>query len=217
QFFQTNTAFSASGGWSVPIQVPTASRGTYSARLHLGTNEYPYAFQVQDFQPNAFEVVLQSKPALAAGESIAVPVSARYLFGKALSRAKVNWWLEAEDMEFRPQGFGSFNFRRASFEARFGRGSLSMTLNGHATLTESSNLVITADLPVNIAAPQPRSASLLVEVTDLNQQTISRRVEFMRHSSDFYLGLRQEATVLKEGKAPALEIVAVRADGQPWP
>ncbi len=217
QFFQTNAAFSASGCWSVPIQVPTASRGTYSTRLHLGTNEYPYAFQVQDFQPNAFEVVLQSKPALAASESIAVPVSAHYLFGKALSRAQVKWWLEAEDMEFRPEGFGSFNFRRASFEARFGRGSLSMTLNGHATLTESSNLVITADLPVNNAAPQPRSASLLVEVTDLNQQTISRRVEFLRHSSDFYLGLRQEATVLKEGKAPALEIVAVRADGQPWP
>ena len=112
QFFQTNAAFSPSGGWSAPIQLPGASRGTYSARLHLGTNEYPYAFQVQDFQPNAFEIPLQSKPALAAGESIAVPVSARYLFGKALSRAQVKWWLEAEDMEFKPEGFDSFSFRR---------------------------------------------------------------------------------------------------------
>ena len=217
QFFQTNAAFSASGGWSVAIPLPTASRGAYSSRLHLGTNEYPYAFQVQDFRPNAFEVVLKSKPTLAAGESIAVPVSARYLFGKALSRAQVKWWLQAEDMEFKPEGFGSFNFRRASFESRFGRGGLSMTLNGQGTLGGSSNLVITADLPVNNAAPQPRLASLLVDVTDLNQQTISRRVEFMRHSSDFYLGLRQEAKVLKAGGAVPLEVAAVRADGQPWP
>jgi uncharacterized protein YfaS (alpha-2-macroglobulin family) len=217
QFFQTNVVFSPSGGWSAPIQLPGASRGTYSARLHLGTNEYPYAFQVQDFKPNAFEVLLQSKPALAAGESIAVPVSARYLFGKALSRAQVKWWLQAEDMEFKPEGFGNFKFRRANFETRFGRGNLSMTMNGQGTLVGSSNLVIAPDLPVNNAAPQPRLASLLVDVTDLNQQTISRRVEFVRHSSDFYLGLRQEAKVLKAGEAVPLEVVAVRADGQPWP
>ena len=92
-----------------------------------------------------------------------------------------------------------------------------MTLNGQGTLGGSSNLVITADLPVNSAAPQPRLASLLVDVTDLNQQTISRRVEFVRHSSDFYLGLRQEAEVLKAGEAVPLEVAAVRADGQPWP
>jgi alpha-2-macroglobulin len=217
QFFQTNVAFSPSGGWSAPIQLPATSRGTYSARLHLGTNEHPYPFQVQDFQPNAFEVVLQSKPSLAAGESVAVPVSARYLFGKALSRAQVKWWLQAEDTEFKPEGFGSFNFRRTDFESRFGRGNLSMTLNGQGTLGGSSNLVISADLPVNNAAPQPRLASLLVDVTDLNQQTISRRVEFVRHSSDFYLGLRQETKVLKAGEAVPLEVAAVRADGQPWP
>ena len=217
QFFQTNATFSSSGGWSVPIRLPTASRGTYSARLHLGTNEYDYAFQVQDFQPNAFEISLQSKPAFAAGESIAVPVSARYLFGKALSRAQVKWWLQAEDMEFKPEGFGGFNFRRTDLESRFGRGSVSMTLNGQGTLGGGSNFVIAPDLPVNAAAPQPRLASLLVEVTDLNQQTLSRRVEFVRHSSDFYLGLRQGTEVLKAGQALPLEVAALRADGQPWP
>ncbi|MCX6924218.1 MAG: hypothetical protein NT154_13550, partial [Verrucomicrobia bacterium] len=55
------------------------------------------------------------------------------------------------------------------------------------------------------------------EVTDLNQQTLSRRVEFVRHSSDVYLGLKQAAEVLKEGQNLPLEVAAVRADGQPWP
>ncbi len=217
RFFQTNAAFSKSGGWSVPIQLPIAGRGTYCARLHLGTNDYPYAFEVQDFQPDAFEVALQSKPAYAAAESMAVPVSARYLFGKALSRARVKWWLQADDMDFRPARFGSFNFRRSEFESRFGRGSVSVSLNGQAALVGSSNLVITPELPENTSAPQPWLASLLVEVTDLNQQTISRRVGFVKHTSDFYLGLRQEGKVLKAGEAVPLEVVAVRTDGQPWP
>jgi len=68
-------------------------------------------------------------------------------------------------------------------------------------LTGSSNFIIAPDLPFNAAAPQPRMVSLLVEVTDLNQQTLSHRVEFVRHSSDFYLGLRQGAEVLTAGEA----------------
>jgi uncharacterized protein YfaS (alpha-2-macroglobulin family) len=217
QFFQTNAAFSSLAGWSAPIRLPSAARGIYSARLHLGTNDYTYAFQVQDFQPNAFEILLQSKASFTPAERIVVPVSARYLFGKTLSRAQVKWWLQAEDMEFQPEGFSSFRFGRTDFEFRFGRGSLSTTLTGQGTLGGSSNLVIAPDLPVNNAAPKPRLASLLVEVTDLNQHTLTRRIEFVRHSSDFYLGLRQGADVLRAGQALPLEVVALQADGHPWP
>ncbi|MCX6927836.1 MAG: MG2 domain-containing protein, partial [Verrucomicrobia bacterium] len=88
QFFHTNAVLGASGAWSVPIRLPSTVRGAYSARLHLGTNDYSYAFQVQDFQPNAFEILLQSKPIFTAGERIAIPVSAQYLFGKALDHAQ---------------------------------------------------------------------------------------------------------------------------------
>ena len=209
QFFQTNATFSAAGGCSVSIRLPEGVRGEYAAGLRLGTNTYPYSFLVQDFQPNAFEISLQSKTAYAADEPIAVPVSAKYLFGKTLSRAQVNWWLHVEDTDFRPEPFAGFNFRRFDPESRFGRGGPSISLNGQGTLSGSNNLVIAPDLPVNNTVPQPRSASLLVEVTDLNQQTLSRRVEFLRHSSDFYLGLRQEAKVLKAGEVLPLELVAV--------
>ena len=217
QFYQTNATFSTAGSWSVQFRLPTTSRGTYTAQLHLGTNQHDYAFQVQDFQPNVFELSLQSKSAYAAGERIVVPLCARYLFGKALSRAQVKWWLQAEDMDFKPEGFGSFNFRRADFESRFGRGGASTALNGQGILGGGSNFIIAPDLPVNPAAPQPKLASLLVEVTDLNQQTLSRRVEFVRHSSDFYLGLRQAAEVLKADQAVSLEVAAVGAEGRPWP
>ena len=217
QLFQTNAVFSSAGACSVSIQLPLGVRGSYSARLHLGTNDYSYEFLVEDFQPNAFEVMLQSKPAFGPDENIAVPVSARYLFGKALSRAQVKWWLEAEDTEFKPEGFDGFRFTPADSELRYGRGGLSTALNGQGVLGGSSNLVIAPELPINHAAPKPRLGSLLVEVTDLNQQTLSQRIEFVRHSSDFYLGLRSGGEVLSAGQALPLEIAAVRADGQPWP
>lgn len=217
RFFQTNASFSSSGSWSAQVPLPIGSRGTYSAQLRIGSNDYAYPFQVQDFQPSAFEIALPCKAAFCAGENISLSLSARYLFGKALSRAQVKWSLEAADMEFKPEGFEGFNFRRASLEARFGRGAASMTQTGQGVLLASTNFIIAPEVPVNPAAPQPRSVSLLAEVTDLNQQTLSRRIEFIRHSSDFYLGLRQGATMLKAGSALPLEVVAVRADGQPWP
>ena len=216
-FFQTNAAFSLSGSWSALVPLPASSRGTYLARLHLGNKEYVHPFQVEDFQPNAFEINLSPKASFSAGEPIEVPVSARYLFGKALSSARVEWSLDAQDTEFKPERFGGFTFQAADPEYRHGRNRSTVTLSGQGMLGGLTNFIIAADLPVNAAAPQPRMTSLLVEVTDINQQTLSRRVEFVRHSSDFYLGLRLGADVLSAGKAPQLEAAALRTDGQPWP
>ena len=138
------------------------------------------------------------------------------MFGKGLSSARVEWSLEAEDMEFKPERFSGFTFRRADPEFRFGRSRSALVLSGQGMLGGPTNFIIAPELPVNAAAPQPRMASLLVEVTDLNQQTLSHRVEFVRHSSDFYLGLRQGAEVLRAGETLPLEVVALRADGQPY-
>jgi alpha-2-macroglobulin len=216
RFFQTNALFSSLGSWSVPVPFPTSSRGGYSARLRLGSNDYNYAFQVQDFQPSAFEIQISCKHSYSGNEPIQLPVSAHYLFGKSLARARIAWSLEAGDTDFQPEKFREFNFTRDELEARYGRGCSSMSLNGRGTLT-ASNFIIAPQLFANPTAPRPRGVSLLVEVTDVNQQTLSRRVEFVRHSSDFYLGLRQGTEVLPAGTPMPLEIVAVGTDGSPWP
>ncbi len=227
RFFQTNAAFSALGSWCTLVPLPTSSRGSYTATLYFGTNElshdgngrddYSYAFLVQDFKPNAFEIQLPCKEEYAADEPVRLPLSARYLFGKSLSRAQVAWSLDADDSDFRPEQYPGFSFRRADYESRYGRGRSSVSLSGRGVLTGTNNFIIAPNLAANPVAPQPRAVSLLAEVTDVNQQTLTRRVEFVRHSSDFYLGLRQAADVLSPGAAPVLAVVAVRADGQPWP
>ena len=237
RFFQTNVVFSDLGSWSTLIPLPVAARGTYTATLRLGTNDpghgksaesdfnrnesdrndYRYGFQVQDFKPSAFEIQLPCRQEYGAGEPIELPLSARYLFGKAVSHAQVKWSLEANDADFQAEKFQKFSFRRSDFESRYGRGQSSLTLSGHGLLMGTSNFIIAPGLTPNPVAPQPRAVSLLAEVTDVNQQTLTRRVEFTRHSSDFYLGLRQSEEVLREETAPTLEAAAVGADGKPWP
>ena len=223
RFFQTNVVFSALGSWSTLVSLPTTTRGSYTATLHIGTNDasqdddYRYPFLVQDFKPSAFEIQLPCQEEYAAGEPILLPLSARYLFGKSVSRAQIVWSLEANDMDFQPEKFQGFSFRRSNAESRYGRGQSSLTLSGRGALIGTSNFMIAPNLSANPVAPQPRTVSLLVEVTDVNQQTLSHRVEFVRHSSDFYLGLRQAADVLSAGTAPSLEVVALEADGKPWP
>jgi alpha-2-macroglobulin len=216
KFFETNVNLSALGSLAVAVPLTSEARGTYRAVLHLEKGEYSYAFQVQDFQPSAFEINLQPKPAYGPDEPLAVPLSARYYFGKPLSQAQVKWSLQAQDTEFAPKAFAGFSFGRSAFESRFGHGSSVVNVNGQEKLACTTNHILTPRLALNASAPQPRTAALLVEVTDINQQTLSRQVEFIQHSSEFYLGLKQAGEVHSAGKELPLEIVAVGNEGQPW-
>jgi uncharacterized protein YfaS (alpha-2-macroglobulin family) len=216
RFFQTNAAFSLLGSWSTLVPLPANPAGYYEAKLRLGSNTYAYSFQVQDFQPNAFEITLPWKYNYFAGEPMALPLSAHYLFGKSLSHAQVAWSLTAWDADFKPAHFRKYNFRREEIATRYGAVRSSISLNGRGMLMGTTNFVIAPEVPMNPAAPQPRTVQLLAEVTDINQQTLSEVTRFTRHSSDFYLGLRQAADVLTNGSQIPLEVAAVAADEKPW-
>ncbi len=209
-FFLTNIHFSARGACAVDVPLPEGPCGGYSARFHLDQSDYDHAFQVREFQPDPFEVTVQAKPEYAAGTPVEIPVSARYYLGQTLSRARVKWTMEIDDGNFQPVGFDGFSFLGNSPGSH-------VAISGQAQLSNSAGCVIAPEMPSNNAAPGPRMASLLVETTDLDQQTVSSRAQFLCHSSDFYLGLRQHDSVRVAGKESPLEIVAVGADGQLWP
>jgi alpha-2-macroglobulin len=215
-FFETNATLNDLGSWAESVPLPEAVRGAYQARLNLASNNYEHSFLVQDFQPSAFEVKLEARPVVAAGEKIEVPVSARYHFGRDLARAKVHWSLDAEDYFFCPEPFAGFNFSQDWLDERQRRGPASLTLQGDSLLQDRTNLVLALDIPINPVVPRPRVVDLLVEVTDLNQQTLSRRAQFIRHSADFYLGLRGLGAMRAAGEALPLEVVAVGATGLAW-
>jgi uncharacterized protein YfaS (alpha-2-macroglobulin family) len=209
-FFSNNVQFSACGAFSADVLLPAGPCGGYVARFHLGDSDYAHGFQVAEFQPNPFEVSVQARPEYAAGDKVEIPVSAHYYFGQPLSRARVQWTMEVDEGGFRPKGFESFTFLGVS------RGS-HLAVSGKTRMANSNGCVITPEMPSNNVAPGLRFVSLLVETTDLDQQTVSSSVQFTWHSSDFYLGLCQTNLVWTAGREAPLQIVAVGADAKPWP
>lgn len=214
-FFKSNITFSAEGSWAGDILLTPEVRGEYQVTVRAGEQSFTHAFRVADFEPNAFEIALDSPLAFKAGESINIPLSARYYFGKPLAGAQVKWTLESEDSPVNPSSFNWFRFRYLASETARRSGGANIVETGEGLL--ETNFMISPALPLNQAAPQPKSASLLVEITDLNQQTVSRRAEFLKHSSEFYLGLRASRDVLYAGEELPLEALAIDPDGKPWP
>jgi len=216
EILQTNITFTPAGSWSLPVILPMiAPRGACLVEFHAGDQTVTHSFELQDFQPSAFEIALHAKPVFMAGEKIQLPLSARYYFGKSLSRARVKWTVDDEDATFKPAHFENYRFAPTDMESRFRRVTSALSLTGEGMLQSASNLVIAPDLPPNPI--RPRTVFVSVEVTDLNQQTLSRQVEFTRHSSDFYLGLKVDAKVLSAGKDLAVAVAAVGADEHPFP
>jgi uncharacterized protein YfaS (alpha-2-macroglobulin family) len=209
-FFSNSVQFSARGACSVDVPLPSGPCGNYIARFQLAGLVYDHAFQLQELEPNPFEVAVQAKPEYAAGEKVEIPVSARYYFGKPLSRARVKWTTEVNESGFKPARFDSFSFLRPSPQSP-------LAFSGETLISNLSACVIMPEMPSNNATPGPRTVSLLVETTDLDRQTVSSSVEFTCHSSDFYLGLCQTDSVWTAGQKALLHLVAVGADGRPWP
>lgn len=215
KFHETNVIFSALGSWADSVLLPHGVLGQYRVELQAGGDEFGRWFQVQEFQPNAFEISLTTKSSYPAGEKLEFPLSAKYYMGKGLSRAKVRWSLEAWDSHFAPEGYDGFIFGTAVYQEELARGSSSIAVQGEGVLSNQTAFAIAPELTFNPNAPEPRSAQLFVEVTDLNQQTLARHASFTCFSSDFYLGLKQFKDVVREGQPVPIEVIAVQSDGSP--
>ncbi len=216
-FYETNVVLSELGSCAGSIPLPAGPRGEYHLMLHLGGQVHPLAVTVADYEPAAFEIAMSAKPAYGPGETIEIPITAHYFLGRQLDRAAVRWSLEAEDDPLQPDGFGGFTFVRTLVESVMGRTPGTFVSNGQGQISVGSACLVKVDVPTNPVAPQPRAVSVLAEVTDLNQQTLTRSEHFVLHSSEFYLGLKAFEQVLEPGKSLPVEVATVGTDGKPWP
>ncbi len=215
-FLETNLVFGPLGSLDRAVTLPSVGSGGYYAELCRGDAVLARRdFRVAEYKPNAFEVSLTTKPVFAAGEAPAIGLDARYLLGQPLTRANIAWSLRGQDEDFAPAGFDRFVFCGDIWMTELDRGPGSLTLEGQAAF--ATNLVIKPAVTITPRAPHPRRCELLAEVTDLNQQTVSQRTAFLQHSSAFYLGLDTLPDLLRAGETVPVSVVAVGADGQPWP
>lgn len=226
RLFDRAITFSDVGSFAEDFKLPTSGLGSYRLELHmadegvdaeaLATNE----FQVQEYTPNAFEIIIPARPRAVGEAKLELPITAQYYMGKALSQAQMTWSLQANDAEFAPAGFEAFDFcdavRDSDLSEKLDRNA-QFSDQGKAELDAHGNAKVATMVPLNHKAPQPRSAHLLCEITDVDQQTVSQSADFTIDSSDFYLGIRQLRGVVHEGDTLPVDVVAVRTDGTPTP
>jgi alpha-2-macroglobulin len=221
EFFKKTVTLSEFGSFAEDVKISAGSVGKYRVIVADDEKEHKLTgyceFQVQEYRPNAFEITIPAPPATSGPLALDLPVTAKYFMGKPLVKAKLTWSLVARDETFRPEGFADFAFNNAIEDFRLNKALDRISQfndQGEANLAADGTTKISAQLPVNPKAPQPRATKLLCEVTDLSQQTVSESRSFVQHSSDYYFGLRRLDGVFKEGNTLPIELIAVGTDGK---
>ncbi len=209
--------FDRSGAFNESFTLPSAGLGWYSVEIDFNNPESEdenwrlfarHSFQVEEYRVNTFEVALDADESYISNLNFEVPLSANYYMGKPLSKAQLEWNINAHSSYPRPLGFDGFYFGDLTINDSTHQDG------GQATLTPSGTAAIKFILPEQSKNPSPRDIRLSARVTDANQQTISDSVSFTVHSSDFYLGLREPEGIHRSGETATFSLAAAGADGK---
>jgi alpha-2-macroglobulin len=122
-------------------------------------------FEVANYEPNAFELNLAIPEQLSPGMEARAEVTAKYLFGAALTQAKVRWTLQTTPASFSPEDFPDYTFSPPEEQAK------TTTVTGSASYDGVNPVIIQPAMPV--PSGRPVRGVLTVEMTDVNQQTVT--------------------------------------------
>lgn len=225
QLFERDITFGKNGSFDTAFSLPAEGMGWHSIEIDFnpvaaantpeGEGSDPdwrlistYAFQVEDYRVNTFEVTVAAEEEYAQGGELSIPVSARYFMGKPLSKAELNWMVYASNDFPRPRGFDEFEFGNRTVDEE------TYSTEGTAALSSKGEAAVTFSLPEQTTHPGPRSVSMTASITDANQQTLSGSKRFIVHSSDFYLGLRRPDGVHRVDDKAVFSVAAVTTDGK---
>ncbi|MEY2508517.1 MAG: alpha-2-macroglobulin [Verrucomicrobiota bacterium] len=219
--FEKTVTLSEFGSFAEDVKIPAGTLGKYRVTAVDDVKEHRMIgagdFQVQEYRPNAFEITIPAPPTTPGPLALDLAVTAKYFMGKPLAKAKLTWSLVARDDSFRPEGLSDFAFCNALDDFRLNKALdriSQFNAQGETEIAADGSAKISAQLPINPKAPQPRATKLLCEVTDLSQQTVSESRAFIQQSSDYYFGFRRLDAVFKEGDRLPIELIAVGADGK---
>jgi uncharacterized protein YfaS (alpha-2-macroglobulin family) len=165
-------------------------------------------FEVADYEPNAFELNLAMPEQLSPNTEFRAEVTAKYLFGAALTQAKVRWTLQAAPASLTVEDFPDYTFSPPEEQTK------TTTVTGSASYDGVNPVIIQPAMPAPTS--RPIRGVLTVEMTDLNQQTVTQSRKFLKAPASFYLGIAgPESSVVRSGVPVPIQCVAVTPDGEP--
>lgn len=188
------------------------------------------SFRVEEFRRNTFEITMTAPETQPGLKETSVGVSASYLMGQHLSDAKVRYYVNASATGFYPDDYREFYFGdhlgydpgywahyygwrdRYDDESGVQRGGDSQT--GEVMLGPDGKLQVPVLLP-QPEFPASHRVAVSVEITDVNQQTLSESTSFTVHPAAVNLGIARNDSLLRTGKPMDLQFVALTSDEKP--
>ncbi len=207
----------AYGTFALDVALPAdGATGYYSVDAKTADAEVAGSFRVEEYRAPQFKVDVETpQKELLAGDAFSARAFGRYLFGGAMSGAKVKWASHRASAGFSASSSPDFNFNAQTWT--WDDGSPEPVRNffasGEGVLDKSGALPIAVG---SVEAPQQHPWTYVVEaeVTDVNRQTVANRVDVTVHPAEFYVGLRSTAGFLNAGSASPLEVVVVNTKGE---
>ncbi len=196
----------ALGNYSVTLSVDGQHRSVYR-------NFLVAAYRKPDFRVDANVGGADN----LAGATLKGTVTARYLFGGAMSGRPVKATYSKDALHEVPKAVKEkYSEDRYAFlgEAwREDRGVESEQIF-QKDLTLDKDGVLTLDLPTDLKAGRPFAYSLEGEVTDVSRQTIAGRASFPVHPAPWYLGLLRPGYFVDMKEGVKTEVVAATPRGE---
>ena len=223
----TTVALSAFGTADQRFTVPAAAPlGEYRVSTRLRregrwTEIAAASYRVAEYRPPEFLVdVAADSGRRYAGDSLAVAVEARYLFGAPMGRAAVRWTLRqqsADADELGIPGTEGFYVSQTGWwyeELNEASPPVEVAASGADTLDAGGRLGVRLRLGETVRG-RPSRATLEATVTDVNRQTVSASASVLVHPAAFYLGARPEGKdyFWTAGTPVSVAVIAVRPEG----
>lgn len=222
QIFAQKVTLTRFGTFDGSLQLSdAASIGFYNINFEVGAdpkNKFysSVGFQVAEYRAPEFQLdVTTDKPEYINGDTIKATVNSTYFFGGPVANAKVTWRLLSDDLFFTTdQVKGYWDFVDYDLTSRPRTGGVIREGKGTTDAQGKFAFQVPADLK---DFPLSQNFTVDVEITDINNQSVSNRATVPVHKGSFYIGLKPESYVGTAGKEQAVDVITVDTHGAPSP
>ena len=214
-----NRTVSAFGGFDAKFDLPGESElGYHQIKVEDPGNKLNWntGFRVAEFRAPEFLVKVNAQDTTKlSGDLIKGVIEGRYLFGAAMSEARVDWSLTSAVGRFTPTDAQGFVYGETApwwDESDYSSdGDLVASGKGH--LDARGELTVEAgkaQTPEN----RPQIYTLEGSVTDVNRQVVAGRKSFTIHPAEFYVGLRGPGGFAEAKQAFNVDVMALKSEGE---
>ncbi len=197
----------------------SAPLGMYRYCIDSSWQRYCSYFDVQEYQPAAFEVkVSTNETEYISKDTVNIDVDANYYFGVPLEGGKVSYTISSQDYYFDRYTGEYFNFG-SGWNYWSPYSGEKFLLRGEAFLSEDGKAQISQvlDFETLFENEEDRKSKILVidvTVINLEGQSISSQKSFIVHAGDFYLGIKPDRWFLSKNENFNLKIKSVDIQGK---